>query len=77
MIDGIYKTEGGDAQYVWYSGGNKFWLPDPEALEAAVALCTIFGRPTDTHVVGEAQMRAMGVVQGPRAPGTDEWGNYG
>lgn len=76
MIDGIYMNDGEAALYLWYSGGNKYWITDEGMRQGAVALLTLYGKSVDTHVIGPGQMAAMGVVVGPRAPGTDEWGNY-
>jgi hypothetical protein len=60
---------------VWYSGGGKYWITDKGMRDGAVAMCTVFGRSSETHVVGPGQFAAMGVVIGPRPAGTDEWGN--
>lgn len=77
MIDGIYQNEGENAQYLWYSGGNKYWITDEGMRQGALALLQWFGKSTDIHVIGPGQMAAMGVVIGPRPPGTDQWGNVG
>jgi hypothetical protein len=74
MIDGIYRSNG-PAEYVWYSGGNKFWITDDGMRQGALALLTVFGRSTDVHEVGPGQFAAMGVVVGQRPPGVDDWGN--
>lgn len=75
MIDGIYQSNG-PAIYVWYSGGNKYWITDDGMWDGAIALCRAFGRSPDAHVVSPGQFAAMGLVIGPRPDGTDEWGNY-
>lgn len=75
MIDGIYQSNG-PALYVWYSGGNKYFITDDGMWDGAIALCKAFGRSPDPHVVSPGQFAAMGLVIGPRPDGTDEWGNY-
>lgn len=74
MIDGIYQSNGPE-EYVWYSGGAKYWITDPGMKDGAVALLTWFGKSTDVHVVGPGQFAAMGTVVGPVPPGCDPWGN--
>jgi len=76
MVDGIYMNEGEGALYLWYTGGNKYWITDDGMLEGAKALLTWFGKSTDTHVIGPGQMAAMGTVIGPIPSGCDQWGNW-
>lgn len=74
MIDGIYQSNG-DALFVWYSGGNKYWITDDGMWDGAIALCRAFGKSPDPHVVSPGQFAAMGLVIGPIPPGYDPWGN--
>lgn len=78
MIDGIYRSNlpGATEEFVWYSGGNKYWITDDGMRDGAKALLRWFGKPEETHVVGPGQFAAQGIVLGPVPPGHDQWGNY-
>lgn len=75
MVDGIYQANG-NAQYLCWTSGRKIWITDPGMLDGAQRYCRMFGRSDQTHDMSSDPnyFAALGYVEGPRPPGTDEWG---
>jgi N-acetylmuramoyl-L-alanine amidase len=78
-FDGFWRRDNSDAVYAIFKHGSKQWMTDPGYLNAMTGLWTLRGAPPEALGVrvqrDPAMFAAFGLVEGPREPGTDEWGN--
>jgi hypothetical protein len=78
-FDGFWKRENSDAVYAIFKHGSKQWMTDPGYFNAMRNLWAMRGATGSMLEVREqtdpSMFAAFGLVEGPREPNTDEWGN--
>ncbi|MDF2732659.1 MAG: N-acetylmuramoyl-L-alanine amidase family 2 [Desertimonas sp.] len=78
-FDGFWRRDNSEAVYAIFKHGGKQWMTDQGYLNAMRDLWAIrgaTGAALTTRVQSDpALFAAFGLVEGPREPGTDEWGN--
>ena len=78
-FDGFWRRDNSDCVYAIYKHGAKQWMTDPGYLDAMSSLWAMRGAPPEALSVrvqkDPAMFAAFGLVEGPREPNTDEWGN--
>lgn len=78
MLSGIFDCSyngGSGIKFLVYTSGKKIWIADQGMWDGAKALCAINGLNQDVQTIADPGLfAAMGIVEGPSDPNTDDWG---